>query len=579
MNGTESSTSSVIRLSRRLDIREHELSEQTSTAPSSNVLQPWFDLSHLRADVLAGVTTGVVALPLALAFGEASGAGPMAGLWGAIILGFVAALLGGTPTLASGPTGPMVVVFAGIFVALNGDPAQVFAAVLLGGILQVLMGLAGLGKYIALVPYPVVSGFMSGIGVVILSLQVSRLFGHEPGSSGTIPALTAIPHAVANPNWPALALGLLALVVVFIWPKRWARVLPGSLAALIAGTVASGFVTGAPLLGAIPTGFPALVVPSLSSETFLLVLESAVILAALGSIDTLITALVADNMTATRHVSRQELVGQGVGNALSGLFGAVPGAGATMRTVVNIRAGARTRLSGMTHAAVLLAVVIALAPLASRVPHAVLAGILIKVGYDIIDWTYIRRAHRGPRWDLLLMALVLGLTVFVDLITAVAVGVLAAALAFVKQLGDVQIAARKSSPGRNFTAEEATLFEAARGRVTWFNFADGPLSFAAAADLGHHVREHARDGAGTIALDFSSVPFLDLSAAMAVQTICTDARAAGRQVWLVATNADVSRVLSTLEIDRATGEGARFATRVDALRRAAALSQPVASGG
>ncbi len=541
---------------------------------SNNVLRPWFGLSHVRADLLAGVTTGVVALPLALAFGEASGAGPMAGLWGAIILGFIAALLGGTPTLASGPTGPMVVVFAGIFTALNGDPSQVFAAVLLGGILQVLMGLAGLGQYIRLVPYPVVSGFMSGIGVVIISLQVSRLFGHEPEGGGTIPALTAIPGAMANPNWPALGLGLLAIGTVFVWPKRWARVLPGSLAALVAGTVASGFLIGAPLLGEIPTGLPALVLPSLSSETFLLVLESAVVLAALGSIDTLITALVADNLTATRHVSRQELIGQGVGNAVAGLFGAVPGAGATMRTVVNIRAGARTRLSGMTHAALLFVVVVALAPVASQVPHAVLAGILIKVGYDIIDWTYIRRAHRGPRWDLLLMALVLGLTVFVDLITAVAVGVVAAALAFVKQLADVQIAARRASPSQYFTAEEAALFEAARARVTWFNFADGPLSFGAAADLGHHVREQARGGASTIALDFSSVPFLDVSAAMAVQTILTDARAAGRQVWLVAANPDVARVLSTLEIDRSVGDDARFSRRLDALTTAATLSRP-----
>lgn len=538
------------------------------TVRASDVSQPWFDLSYLRADLLAGVTTGVVALPLALAFGEASGAGPMAGLWGAIILGFVAALLGGTPTLASGPTGPMVVVFAGVFAAMDGDPAQVFTAVMFGGVLQVLMGIGGLGRYIMLVPYPVVSGFMSGIGVVIISLQVSRLFGHEPQGGGTIPAITAIPGAIANPNWPALGLGILALGTVFFWPKAWGRILPGSLVALAAGTLAAVVVTGAPLLGEIPTGFPALVMPTLSTDTFLLTAEAAITLAALGSIDTLITALVADNLTATRHVSRQELVGQGVGNVLAGLFGAVPGAGATMRTVVNIRAGARTRLSGMTHAVLLLAVVVVLAPLASRVPHAVLAGILVKVGYDIIDWSFIRRAHRGPRWDLLLMALVLSLTVFVDLITAVAAGVVFAAVAFVKQLADVQISARSKSPESRFTAEEATLFEAARARVTWFNFADGPLSFGAAADFGHHVREQARGGAGAIALDFSSVPFLDVSAAMAVQTILTDARAAGRQVWIVAANADVSGVLSTLGIGGTVGDDARFSTRLEALRRA-----------
>jgi len=529
------------------------LSEPGTTPSASNVLRPWFDLTHLRSDLLAGLTTGVVALPLALAFGEASGAGPMAGLWGAIILGFVAALFGGTPTLASGPTGPMVVVFAGIFAALNGDPSQVFAAVLLGGVLQVVMGLAGLGQYITLVPYPVVSGFMSGIGAVIISLQVSRLFGHEPAGGGTIPALTSIPGAIANPNWPALAVGVIALGTVFIWPKRWGRVLPGSLAALVIGTFASGLLTGAPLLGAIPAGLPTLVLPSVSPDTFMVVL----------------TALVADNLTATRHVPRQELVGQGVGNALAGLFGAIPGAGATMRTVVNIRAGARTRLAGMTHALVLLTVVVALAPLASRIPHAVLAGILVKVGYDIIDWTYIRRAHRGPRWDLVLMALVLGLTVFVDLITAVLVGVVLAAVAFVKQLADVQIAARAQAPERDFTVEESRLFEMARAHVTWFSFADGPLSFGAAADLGHHVREQARGGASTIALDFSKVPFLDLSAAMAVNTILTDARNAGRQVWIVEANADVSGVLSTLQIDRELSDDSRFETRLDALRRGA----------
>lgn len=548
------------------------MSELANSTRFRDAIRPWFDVSHLRADVLAGIATGIVALPLALAFGEASGAGPMAGLWGTIIVGFIAALLGGTPTMVSGPTGPMVVVFAGMFAALNGDPGQVFAAVILCGVFQVLIGLGGVGQYITLVPYPVVSGFMSGVGVVIISLQVSRLFGHEPEGGGTVPALAAIPGSIANPIWPALAVGLLALAIVFIWPKRWARVLPGSLAALVAGTVASSVVSGAPLLGQIPTGLPGLVWPAVSPDSFLLVLEAAIILTALGSIETLLTALVADNLTATRHVSRQELIGQGIGNAVAGVFGGVPGAGATMRTVINIRAGARTRLSGVTHAVVLFAIVVALAPLASRVPHAVLAGILVKVGYDIIDWTYIRRAHRGPRWDLALMALVLGLTVFVNLITAVAVGVVCAALAFVKQLADVQIAARNASPTRNFTAEEASLFEAARSRVTWFNFADGPLSFGAAVDLGHHVRELARSGGSTIALDFSSVPFLDLSAAMAVQTVLTDARAAGRQVWIVGANPDVSRVLSTLEIDRAIGDDARFSTRIDALKRAAAVS-------
>lgn len=197
---------------------------QSVTAPPA---ASGHDSGHLRSNMLAGVTTGVVALPLALAFGEASGAGPMAGLWGAIILGFIAALLGGTPTLVSGPTGPMVVVFAGFFAALGGEPALVAGAVVLGGAAQVLIGLAGWGRYIRLVPYPVVSGFMSGIGVVIIVLQIARLFGHEPEGGGAIPALSAVPAAVADPVVPAVVLGGLALAVVFLWPARWGRVVPG----------------------------------------------------------------------------------------------------------------------------------------------------------------------------------------------------------------------------------------------------------------------------------------------------------------------------------------------------------------
>ena len=537
-------------------------------AAAPGFFKGWFDFSNLRGDLLAGVTTGVVALPLALAFGEASGAGPIAGLWGAILLGFFAALLGGTPTLVSGPTGPMVVVFAGLFAALNGDPALVFAAVFLGGLLQILMGVFRLGEYIKLVPYPVVSGFMSGIGVIIIALQVSRLFGHEPEGSGTIPALSAIPGAVMDPVIPALALGLLSLAVVFVWPKPWGKFVPASLAALIIGTLASLVLKGAPLLGDIPTGIPSFILPSFTPDTFAVVLEAAVILALLGSIDSLLTSLVADNMTATRHKSNIELFGQGVGNAIAGLFGAIPGAGATMRTVINIRSGASTRLSGMVHSLVLLAIVLVLSPLAGQIPHAVLAGILVKVGYDIIDWAYLKRAHKGPRWDLVLMALVLVLTVFVDLITAVGVGVVLAALAYVKQIADIQVAALNSNAPAD-DPEERRLLDGANGKVALFDFAGGPLSFGAAADLGHHVREKAKDGMAAIILDFSRVPTLDLSAAMAVDTIASDAKAAGRKVYITGVNDKVAGTLAALDADKHIGADYRFKTRIEALRHAA----------
>jgi len=536
----------------------------------------FFDTSNLRGDIYGGVTAGIVALPLALAFGEASGAGPIAGLWGAIIVGFFASLFGGTGSQITGPTGPMVVVFAGVFASLSGNPALVFAAVVLAGILQILFGVFRLGQYIRLVPYPVVSGFMSGIGCIIIALQASRLFGHEPDGGGTIPALTAIPGAVMDPNWVALGIGLLTLLIVFKWPKAWGKFVPGPLAALVIGTVLSLFVKGAPILGDIPTGFPSFIMPTFTQDTFLIVLEAAFILAVLGAIDSLLTSLVADNMTRTRHNSDRELVGQGIGNTIAGLFGAIPSAGATMRTVINIRTGGQTKISGMLHSVLLLAVVISLAPLASQIPHAVLAGILVKVGYDIIDVAYLRRAHKGPRWDLALMALVLGLTVFVDLITAVAVGVVLAALAFVKKMADDQLSAFAAAQPRVTSEEERALLEKAKGRVILFDFG-GPLSFGAAADLGHQVRERVKHHTSAIVLDLSRVPFIDVSAARAVETIACDARHAGRTVYVTGMNDKVAEILSGLNADHCLPGDTHYKDRLDALR--AAVAEVTSSDG
>ncbi len=530
------------------------------------------DTLNLRGDIFGGLTAGIVALPLALAFGEASGAGPIAGLWGAIFVGFFAALFGGTGAQVSGPTGPMVVVFAGVFASLSGNPALVFAAVVLAGLIQILFGIFRLGQYIRLVPYPVISGFMSGIGCIIIALQFARLFGHEPDGGGAIPALTAIPGAVMDPNFAALAIGMVTLGVIFTWPKTWGKYVPAALAALVIGTLLSFVFKNAPVLGEIPTGFPSFIMPAFSQDSFLIVLEAAFILAVLGAIDSLLTSLVADNMTRTRHNSDRELIGQGIGNAVAGLFGAIPGAGATMRTVVNIRTGGATKISGMLHALFLLAVVVSLAPVASQIPHAVLAGILIKVGYDIIDFAYIKRAHKGPRWDLALMALVLGLTVFVDLITAVAVGVVLAALAFVKKMADDQLASFGEAAPRITTEEERALLEQAKGRVTLFDFG-GPLSFGAAADLGHHVRERAKKSANAIILDFSRVPFIDVSAARAVETIACDANQAGKKVYVTGMSRKVQEVLSGLNADRCLPAEARYEHRIDALRFAVAAAQ------
>lgn len=548
----------------------------TATGPVKGTR--FLDFSNLRGDIYGGVTTGVVALPLALAFGEASGAGPIAGLWGAIIVGFFASLFGGTGANVSGPTGPMVVVFAGVFATLSGDPTLVFAAVVLAGLLQILFGVMRLGQYIRLVPYPVVSGFMSGIGCIIIALQTARLFGHEPEGGGTVPALAAIPAAVMDPNWVALGIGVLTLVVVFFWPKNLGKWIPGALAALIIGTLLSLVFKGAPILGDIPTGLPSLVIPNFTQDTFLIVLEAAFILAMLGAIDSLLTSLVADNMTRTRHDSDKELVGQGVGNTVAGLFGAIPGAGATMRTVVNIRTGGLTKISGMLHALILIAVVLSLAPLASQIPHAVLAGILVKVGYDIVDVSYLRRAHKGPRWDLALMVMVLGLTVFVDLITAVLAGVIMAALAFVKRIADQQLKNFANPEDSITTAEERDILEQAGGKITMFDFG-GPLSFGAAADVGHQVREKVRDHGAAIVLDFSRVSFMDVSAARAVETIACDARRAHKTLYVTGISDEVQEVLTGLAADHCIPADTTYDTRLLALKAALAEVTGMDAGG
>ena len=529
-----------------------------------------FKTKDLKGDLFGGLTAGVVALPLALAFGEASGAGPIAGLYGAIFVGFFASLFGGTGSQVTGPTGPMVVVFAGVYAALDGNPSLVFSTVVLAGAIQIAFGVFKLGQYIRLVPYPVISGFMSGIGCIIIALQTSRLLGHEPEGSGTIPALVEIPSAVADPNFAALILGVLTLLIAFKWPARLAKIVPPPLAALIIGTLASLFLSGAPILGDIPTGLPSFIMPSLNKDTILIVFEAALILALLGSIDSLLTSLVADNMTRTRHNSNRELIGQGIGNVVAGLFGGIASAGATMRTVINIRTGGTTKISGMLHSLFLLAIVIVLAPLAANIPHTVLAGILIKTGWDIIDRAYIVKAHRGPRWDLALMLLVLTLTVFVDLITAVVAGVVLASLAFVKQIADEQLKSLRDITNEglsiNFSEEEAELMTHAHKRINVFDFG-GPLSFGAAADVGHQIREKSKGPSQVMIFDFSQVPFIDVSAARAMETIANDGKVSNKLVYISGMTDQIRTMLTELMGDIVPREQ-YFDSRRDAIAAA-----------
>jgi SulP family sulfate permease len=359
----------------------------------------------------------------------------------------------------------------------------------------------------------------------------------------------------------------MTLAIVFSWPAKLGKYLPAPLAALVVATVLSTVFVGAPILGDVPSGLPTFIMPTYDQDAFLIIVEAAFLLALLGAIDSLLTSLVADNMTRTRHNSSQELIGQGIGNTVAGLFGGVPGAGATMRTVVNIRSGGQFKISGMLHGLVLLSVALVFAPFASLIPHAALAGILFKVGYDIIDWSYLKRAHRGPRWDLALMGIVLGLTVFVDLITAVAVGVVLAALAFIKQLSESQLEKLNLSDDKIGNAEERAILARSNGAVTLFDFG-GPLSFGASANLGHVVRERSTGAVQVLILDFTRVPFLDLSAAKAVETIVSDADNSGKLVYFAGVTEEVNDVLHGLDVAQLITDDHWFENRADALEEA-----------
>lgn len=484
-------------------------------------------LQHLRGDLFGGVTAGIVALPLALAFGVASGMedGAAAGLYGAILVGFFAALFGGTPAQVSGPTGPITVVVAGLLTAaeVGEGPSPLTTGmlaftVLLAGLLQIGFGFAGLGSLIRFVPAPVISGFMTGIGAIIILIQLAPLVG-LPGPSHPLAAVKGLPDLARQANPHALALGLGAIVLVYLTPRVLRRV-PGTLVALLAGTLAAVLLQlDVPSIGEIPRGLPSFALELPDLRHLRLAVLGGLTIAILGSIDSLLTSVVADNITRTRHSSNQELVGQGLGNAVAGMFGGLPGAGATMRTVINFRSGGRTPLAGMIHALLLLAVLVALAPLASRIPLPVLAGILITVGLSIIDYRGLRHLPRAPRADAAVLLLVLFLTIFVDLMQAVGFGVVLACLLFVKRLGDLNLGRyvpleESSGPW----TDEAALPDDFLQRVYVYH-AEGPFFFGSARDLLDAVEATGAEKVEAVIIRMKYVPLIDQSGAYALEDL------------------------------------------------------------
>ena len=401
--------------------------------------------NNLRGDVFGGITAGVVALPLALAFGVQSGAGPVAGLYGAIAIGIFAAIFGGTSTQVSGPTGPMTVISALVIAkaiegygSLEAGMGFIICIFVLAGIVQILFGLLQLGAYIKYIPYPVVSGFMSGIGGIIILLQIFPFLG-QASPKKVLDVITHITDAIPLINWEAVLISSSTIAIIYLFP-RFTKAVPSTLVALISMTIVTASMgLEVPVIGPIPTSLPELnlgAIVNIHATDITLIVELALTLALLGAIDSLLTSVIADNITKTKHHSNRELVGQGIGNIIAGCIGGLPGAGATMRTIVNINAGGQTPISGVAHGVLLLGTLLGLGNYAQEIPIPVLAGILITVGIGIIDYKGLRHIKSVPRTDAVVMLIVLGMTVFVDLIQAVAAGLILSSILFMKQMSD-----------------------------------------------------------------------------------------------------------------------------------------------
>ncbi len=571
--------------------------------------------SNLKGDAFGGITAGIVALPLALAFGVSSGLGPSAGLYGAIFISFFAALFGGTNTQISGPTAPMtavsMVVIAGIIAVNDGDVNKALPAILtvfiLAGLMQIGLGFLGLGKYIRYIPYPVVSGFMTAIGVIILVTQILPSLGYYPkddvsyvqefkpqaeelilenilkeeagegilvlenfketisraegisqdqilkesqtlagkDASGVVGAFKVLPRAIKNINWLELILALGTIFIIYGF-KRITKAVPSTLVALVVMTaIAMGFSLNYQPIEKIPEGLPVIrteIFTQFQLSSITPYIFTALTLALLGAIDSLLTSVVADNMTKTKHKPNKELVGQGIGNTIGALFGGIPGAGATIRTVVNINSGGKTRLSGMIAGVMLLVILLALAPLASKIPAAVLAGILITVGIGVMDYKGLRAIPSLPRdikfgpfklsSEVLIMIVVLLLSTFWNLVYAVGIGLVIASLMFMKKIGDLTAERSDVKPLKEEAWKDEIGFPENLKEEVFIKHLKGPLFFGSTSDF-QQLSLQIPNTATTVIMRLGRMQYMDQSGLYAMEDMLQDLKTKNIDVLFV----------------------------------------------
>ena len=572
--------------------------------------------SNIKGDAFGGITAGIVALPLALAFGVSSGLGPTAGLYGAIFISFFAALFGGTNTQISGPTAPMtavsMIIIAGIIAANDGNVEKALPVILtvflLAGLMQIGLGVIGLGKYIRYIPYPVVSGFMTAIGVIILLTQILPSLGYYPKedmeyvgqfkaqaeevilenilkeeagegilvlenfketisraeaisqadilkesqtlaakeTSGALGAIKALPNALKNIIWLEFILALGTIFIIYGF-KRITKAVPSTLVALIVMSgIAVGFGLDYKPIQEIPSGFP---VPNLEIFTEFRLSSitpfvfTALTLALLGAIDSLLTSVVADNMTKTKHKPNKELVGQGIGNSIAAVFGGIPGAGATIRTVVNITSGGKTKLSGMIAGIMLLIILLGLGPIASQIPAAVLAGILITVGIGVMDYKGLKAIPSMPKdvkigplkfsMEVLIMIVVLLLSTFWNLVYAVGIGLVIASLMFMKKIGDLtaQRSDVKKLKHEKAWDDEKDFPERLKGNV-FIKHIKGPLFFGSTSDF-QQLALQIPETAHFVVIRLGRMQYMDQSGLYAMEDMLLDLKSKNIKVLFV----------------------------------------------
>ncbi len=493
-----------------------------------------FDLRHIKGDLFGGITAGIVALPLALAFGVQSGMGAIAGLYGAMILGMFAAVFGGTATQVSGPTGPMTVITAMVVASaieasgsLQAGMGIIIASFLLAGGFQIIFGIVKIGKYIKYIPYPVLSGFMTGIGVIIILYQVYPFMGHSSAKS-TVDIFLNIGKPLSALDWSAFGLGGITVAIIYLFPKI-TKAVPSALVALVVATLAAFFMKlDVPLIGDIPSGIPELKIGeilTIDPGMIWTIIKFAMMLAALGAIDSLLTSVIADNITKTKHNSNRELIGQGIGNMVAALIGGLPGAGATMRTVVNVNAGGKTRLSGLIHGLLLAAILLGLGNYTSYIPLSVLAGILITVGIGIIDYKGLSHLGRVPRTDAVIMIIVLLITVFGNLLNAVGMGIVLACVLFMKQSSDLAEIGTSLKALAGFKDEqpwddEGSVYKEFKGKI-YIKHLYGPLFFGFASRFQEMIKE-LDDDVRVLIIRMDKVPHIDQSGVYAMEEAVTD---------------------------------------------------------